>query len=507
MHKYSSFYLSEVFKGIQKNAYIGQGAVNAGADIAAAVAPGAATQAAVSKYIPKGIPAGGLKGLGAGLVATTALDAVAPKFNNDSYWGQVGNELRSFGVNTAGSAAGAAAVTGGAAALPGAIQGAAFDVGNKLWRVGSGLNSLFNPYSEHNKSIAEGKERNDRLDKQYRERMANRKPKPPATTAPVGPQTLPPKPPVGVPATTPATAAPIAQPVASTNSVAPASVPPPAPAIPPVAPVAPVAVPPPVTTPLPESSPVSVPSPVAAPSAPSNNLTPKQRMDKATVARVKSQRDRALEYAGLDPKAPPQQFSGFVPPAQQQPAQQQPAQQPAPATPPVAPAAVPPPVTTPLPASSPVSVPAPLTSPSNNLTPKQRMDKITVDRSRAQRDKALEYAGLDPKAPPQQFSGFAPPTQQPTETNSFLPQSNPQVPQPKPVAQPPTGASNPQKFNVVKTPHGTVVGGNVFDKLKAEGKVPKDFQLTKAMRTGEEALPPEIQKAKDEFLRSAKATS
>ena len=412
MHKYSSFYLSEVFKGIQKNAYIGQGAVNAGADIAAAVAPGVATQAAVSKYIPKGIPAGGLKGLGAGLVATTALDAVAPKFNNDSYWGQVGNELRSFGVNTAGSAAGAAAVTGGAAALPGAIQGAAFDVGNKLWRVGSGLNSLFNPYSEHNKSIAEGKERNDRLDKQHRERMANRKPKPPATTAPVGPQTLPPKPPVGVPATTPATAAPIAQPVASTNSVAPASVPPPAPAIPPVAPVAPVAVPPPVTTPLPESSPVSVPSPVAAPSAPSNNLTPKQRMDKATVARVKSQRDRALEYAGLDPKAPPQQFSGF-----------------------------------------------------------------------------------------------APPTQQPTETNSFLPQSNPQVPQPKPVAQPPTGASNPQKFNVVKTPHGTVVGGNVFDKLKADGKVPKDFQLTKAMRTGEEALPPEIQKAKDEFLRSAKATS
>ncbi len=51
------------------------------------------------------------------------------------------------------------------------------------------------------------------------------------------------------------------------------------------------------------------------------------------------------------------------------------------------------------------------------------------------------------------------------------------------------------------------VGGNVFDKLRAEGKVPQDFQLTKAMRTGEEALPPEIQKAKDEFLRSAKATS
>ena len=56
--------------------------------------------------------------------------------------------------------------------------------------------------------------------------------------------------------------------------------------------------------------------------------------------------------------------------------------------------------------------------------------------------------------------------------------------------------SNQKEFDVAK-----------LEKLKAEGKVPKDFQLTKAMRTGEEALPPEIQKAKDEFLRSAKATS
>ena len=47
----------------------------------------------------------------------------------------------------------------------------------------SGLNSLFNPYSEHNKSIAEGEERNARLDKQYQERMANRNPYPPPTSA------------------------------------------------------------------------------------------------------------------------------------------------------------------------------------------------------------------------------------------------------------------------------------------------------------------------------------
>jgi len=353
MNKYSSFYLNEIFSGIQKYAYVGQGAVNATADVAEAIAPGAVSQTVTSKLMPKGFPAAGFKGLGAGLAATVGLEAITPEFKNDSYWGQVGNELRSFGVSTGGSAAGAAAVSGGAAALPGAIQGAAFDVGNKLWRVGKGLNSLFNPYSEHNKSLAEGKERNDRLDKQNRERMANRKPKPPAATAPVGPQTLPPKPPVGVPPTTPATAAPINQPVSNTNSVPPVSVPP----------VAPVAVAPPVTAPLPASSPVSVPSSAAAP----------------------------------------------------------PAQQPA--------------------------------------------------------------------------------------SNSFLPQVNPQAPQPKTVAQPPVSASNPQKFNVVKTPHGTAVGGNVFDKLRAEGKVPQDFQLTKAMRTGEEALPPEIQRAKDEFLRSAKATS
>jgi len=423
--------LSEVLNGIHKNAYIGQGAVNAGADIAGAVAPGAAAQIAASKYIPKGIPAGGFKGLGAGLVATTALDTIAPKFNNDSYWGQVGNELRSFGVNTAGSSAGAAAVTGGAAALPGAIQGAAFDVGNKLWRVGSGLNSLFNPYSEHNKSIAEGKERNARLDKQYQERMANRKPKPPAATpiaqpvanmgsvSPPAPPIQPTEPPITAPDPTPS----IPPVAANTGSIAPAATPTALPA------ATPVAVAPPATTPLPASSPVSVPSPVAPPS---NNLTPKQRMDKITVDRSRAQRDKALEYAGLDPKSPPKQFSGFVPPAQQPPAQQPPAQQP----------------------------------------------------------------------PAQQ-----PPAQQPAATNSFLPQSNPQVSQPKPGAQQPTGALSAQKFNVVKTPHGTVVGGNVFDKLRAEGKVPQDFQLTKAMRTGEEALPPEIQKAKDEFLRNAKNTT
>lgn len=143
MNKYSSLYLSEVFNGIQKLAYTGKDVANGIADVAGQVAPGAISQSATSKFIPKGIPAGGLKGLGAGLVATTGLDAITPEFNNDSYWGQVGNELRSFGVNTAGSAAGAAAVTGGAAALPGAVwSAAATHVAGQLWNAGSGTNDL-----------------------------------------------------------------------------------------------------------------------------------------------------------------------------------------------------------------------------------------------------------------------------------------------------------------------------------------------------------------------------
>ena len=62
-------------------------------------------------------------------------------------------------------------------------------------------------------------------------------------------------------------------------------------------------------------------------------------------------------------------------------------------------------------------------------------------------------------------------------------------------------------FKVGTTHVKIAVGGNVFDKLRADGKIPQDFQLTKEMRVGQQALPPEIQKAKDEFLRNAKATS
>ena len=356
MNKYSSLYLSEVFNGIQKLAYAGQ-------EIVEGLVPGAVSQTVATKLIPKTFPAGGFKGVGAGLVATTGLDAITPEFSNDSYLGQVGNELRSFGVNTTGAAAGAAAVTGGAAALPGAIQGAAFDVGNKLWRAGKGLNELFNPYSELNTSRRD----TERISKDMAQRFSQRNNK-------------------GAPARTPVPITPATTPVA-------ASVPPP---------------------PVPPQTQTVAPSPPTTVNS-STGLTPQQIVDKATVDRVKAQRDKAYQYSGVDPQKAPQNFSGVVPPQQQ--------------------------------TASPV--------------------------------------------PPQPQA---------------VAQAKPATPA-KPAIQAPTPAAA-KNLNVTKGQYGTAVGGgSLMDKLKADGKVPKDFQLTKAMRTGEEALPPEIQKAKDEFLRSSKATS
>ena len=104
-------------------------------------------------------------------------------------------------------------------------------------------------------------------------------------------------------------------------------------------------------------------------------------------------------------------------------------------------------------------------------------------------------------------------------TTTVAPIATPTPPQPqavaqakpatpaKPAIQAPTPAAA-KNLNVTKGQYGTAVGGgSLMDKLKADGKIPQDFQLTKEMRVGQQALPPEIQKAKDEFLRSSKATS
>jgi hypothetical protein len=274
-------------------------------------APSTAGPSLWSKMNPSMTIGKAVKGGVGGLAASVVADAVVPKFEGGGYWSEVGNELRSFGLETAAGAAGGAAMSGGAGTLPGAIWGAGANAAGKLWNLGVGINELVNPYSDTNKWIAESR------------KVTVGKPKyskvPPATSKP---------------------------PVSTATQIQPPVAPPPV-----AAPVAP----PPVAAPV-------APPPVAAPVAP----------------------------------------------------------------PPVAAPVTPPPVAAPV-APSPVTQ-EPTTSNSNNLT-------------------------------------------------------------------------------VMKTPHGAIVRGNVFDKLKADGKIPKDFQLTNEMRVGEQPLPPEIQKAKQEFLNSVKATS
>jgi len=120
-----------------------------------------------SRLMMKGVPtknlvAGGLAGAGIGLAA----DAAIPQFSGGDYLSEVGNQLRSFGIDTASSAAGAGLASGGAGLLPGAVWGAGSNLVGKLIDVGTGLNELYNPYSETNTLQAETNERNKRLDAQ-----------------------------------------------------------------------------------------------------------------------------------------------------------------------------------------------------------------------------------------------------------------------------------------------------------------------------------------------------
>jgi hypothetical protein len=136
----------------------------------AGVPPVAGNMAAPSNWsrlMMKGVPAknlvaGGLAGAGIGLAA----DAVTPQFSGGGYWSEVGNQLRSYGIDTASSAAGAGIATGGAGLLPGAVWGAGSNLVGKLVDVGTGLNELYNPKSELNQGVAETRERNNRLDAQ-----------------------------------------------------------------------------------------------------------------------------------------------------------------------------------------------------------------------------------------------------------------------------------------------------------------------------------------------------
>jgi TP901 family phage tail tape measure protein len=82
------------------------------------------------------------KGGAVGMATQTAGEKFIPKADEDTYIGQVLNELRSFGIATGSGAAAGAAGTGGAGTILGAVSGAATDTFSKLWRLGSSTAEL-----------------------------------------------------------------------------------------------------------------------------------------------------------------------------------------------------------------------------------------------------------------------------------------------------------------------------------------------------------------------------
>jgi len=316
---------------------------------------------------------GGLIGEGVNLAA----DAVIPKFKDDSYLGQVGNELRDFALETGSGAVGSGAVSGGAAAIPGAVWGAGQNAVGKIWRTGAGLNELFNPYSELNTSSRD----TERISKDMAQRFSQRNNK----------------------------VAPVINPTTSTPIPISPAAPNPAPVSPEVTPVSPQSTPV-VSTPV---------SPITATSTPAF----KSHAGVNIVNAMPTQADRDAAM-------------------------------------------------------------------SKGIAIDNKLDSIYQDIKR-QRESSGVTAAATNNSPVSEQSPV-PPVSQPPQPAAVATQA----PQPPP--------SQDNKLKSTNTPHGVVVGGNLFDKLKAEGKIPNNFQPTKAMRLGEEPLPPEIQKARDQFVSSVK---
>ncbi len=90
--------------------------------------------------------------LGAGM-AIEGANQVIPHYQGDSYWGQVGNELRDQAVHT-----GAGAASGG---LLGAVVGAGAGLANKVYRLGTTAKELY----DTNKETARINAENARLEK------------------------------------------------------------------------------------------------------------------------------------------------------------------------------------------------------------------------------------------------------------------------------------------------------------------------------------------------------
>ncbi len=108
----------------------------------------------------KSLAKGGLIGAGTSL----ALNAAIPESEDSSYWGQVYNEARSLGIDTASGAAGGGPL--------GAVIGSGINVAEKTGRFGMGLNQLVNPWSEHNTTIREGQEAGQRIEENMAKRRA-----------------------------------------------------------------------------------------------------------------------------------------------------------------------------------------------------------------------------------------------------------------------------------------------------------------------------------------------
>jgi hypothetical protein len=161
----------------------------------------------------------------------------------------------------------------------------------------------------------------------------------------------------------------------------------------------------------------------------------------------------------------------------------------------------------------------------------------TVNRVKNERAQALSAAGLDPKAPPAQFSGMVPPARDKGimgVLNSPSSEVNKQIaaspeyaaaekatkkldgirtglqqqiaqrkpaatPTPQPAAQVPSKPTT--KPNLVSGPGVAGMGGvSMINTLKDRGLIPKNFSLTPSQRVGESPLPPAVAKGRAEVL-------
>ena len=161
-----------------------------------------------------------------------------------------------------------------------------------------------------------------------------------------------------------------------------------------------------------------------------------------TVNRVKNERAQALSAAGLDPKTPPAQFSGMVPPAKG------------------------------------TGIMGVLNSPSSEVN-----KQIAA---------SPEYAAAERAT--KKLDGIK------TDLQQQIAQRKPAAtPTPQPAAQVPNKPAT--KPNLVSGPGVAGMGGvNMINTLKDRGLIPKNFSLTPAQRVGESPLPPAVAKGRADLL-------